>query len=364
MSPMRSELQVQAFRRNSALSRSPVTPAGQQNPSQNAIRYGLSARTVVCSVSYTLSEQPVQDYIQRIASVSTRSALKRISPPSNALKPASNEPRPGPSLSCTASANSARPTPNPSRSRVQTTLPLAATPANTSQNPNQRSTKTNPSPKLLPEKNPATPFRPPGRSPRRPLRIRTSAPRKPTQANSSQRSTLNQPSTHRPRPRRRLPGIQTNAPRKRTRASFLHPYAPDSAKTSPNPKPRPGENEPNATPQNLPQKRTLHHPSPNNRPAKTNPKPEIPTKENQHQPGASRASNEPKDYRFPRGLQEEHTNQPNEPESDCSCSNYKTEPERNIPGPTRLSQIRPSLCSTIKVGTFRPPGANAGFERE
>ncbi len=61
---MRSELQIQASRRNGALSRGPITPEGKQRSSQNAVKYGLSARTVVlCTEDMALFEQVEQDYI-------------------------------------------------------------------------------------------------------------------------------------------------------------------------------------------------------------------------------------------------------------------------------------------------------------
>jgi hypothetical protein len=64
---MRTEAQIQASRRNGAKSRGPVTPQGKHRSSQNAIKHGLSARTVVlCTESHELFEQLEQDYIDSL----------------------------------------------------------------------------------------------------------------------------------------------------------------------------------------------------------------------------------------------------------------------------------------------------------
>src|SRR5450755_3742064 len=64
---MRSEAQIEASRRNGAQSHGPVTPEGKQRSSQNAVKHGLTARTVVlCSENHELFEQLEQDYIDSL----------------------------------------------------------------------------------------------------------------------------------------------------------------------------------------------------------------------------------------------------------------------------------------------------------
>ena len=61
---MRTKAQIEASRRNGAKSHGPITPEGKQRSSQNALKHGLSARTVVlCTESFALFEQLEQDYI-------------------------------------------------------------------------------------------------------------------------------------------------------------------------------------------------------------------------------------------------------------------------------------------------------------
>jgi len=64
---MRSEAQIQASRINGAMSHGPVTEAGKQRSSQNAIKHGLSARSVVlCNEDHALFDQLEQDYIDSL----------------------------------------------------------------------------------------------------------------------------------------------------------------------------------------------------------------------------------------------------------------------------------------------------------
>jgi len=62
---MRTEAQIEASRRNGALSHGPVTEEGRQRSCLNAVKHGLSARTVVlCTESHALFEQLQQDYLE------------------------------------------------------------------------------------------------------------------------------------------------------------------------------------------------------------------------------------------------------------------------------------------------------------
>jgi hypothetical protein len=64
---MRTKSQIEASRRNGAKSRGPITPQGKQRSSQNAVKHGLSARTIVlCSENHALFEQLEQDYIDSL----------------------------------------------------------------------------------------------------------------------------------------------------------------------------------------------------------------------------------------------------------------------------------------------------------
>src|SRR5450755_3552825 len=64
---MRSEAQIEASRRNGAQSHGPVTPEGKQRSSQNAVKHGLTARTVVlCTENHALFEELEQDYIDSL----------------------------------------------------------------------------------------------------------------------------------------------------------------------------------------------------------------------------------------------------------------------------------------------------------
>jgi len=62
---MRTEAQIEASRRNGALSRGPVSEEGKQRSCLNAVKHGLSARTVVlCCESHALFEQLEDDYLE------------------------------------------------------------------------------------------------------------------------------------------------------------------------------------------------------------------------------------------------------------------------------------------------------------
>ena len=64
---MRSQAQIEASRANGAKSHGPITPEGKQISSQNAVKHGLSARTVVlCHEDHALFEQLEQDYIDSL----------------------------------------------------------------------------------------------------------------------------------------------------------------------------------------------------------------------------------------------------------------------------------------------------------
>ncbi len=64
---MRSDAQIEASRINGAKSQGPITPEGKQISSQNAVKHGLSARTVVlCNEDHALFEQLEQDYIDSL----------------------------------------------------------------------------------------------------------------------------------------------------------------------------------------------------------------------------------------------------------------------------------------------------------
>ncbi|HME06207.1 MAG TPA: hypothetical protein VKG25_04120 [Bryobacteraceae bacterium] len=61
---MRTDAQIEASRVNGAKSQGPVTAEGKQKSSQNAVKHGLSARTIVlCNEDHALFEQLEQDYI-------------------------------------------------------------------------------------------------------------------------------------------------------------------------------------------------------------------------------------------------------------------------------------------------------------
>ena len=61
---MRTQAQIEASRRNGALSQGPITEEGKQRSSQNAVKHGLTARTVVlCTEDPVLFDQLEQDYI-------------------------------------------------------------------------------------------------------------------------------------------------------------------------------------------------------------------------------------------------------------------------------------------------------------
>jgi hypothetical protein len=64
---MRTPAQIEASRLNGAKSHGPTTPEGKQRSSQNAVKHGLTARTVVlCAESHELFEQLEQDYIDSL----------------------------------------------------------------------------------------------------------------------------------------------------------------------------------------------------------------------------------------------------------------------------------------------------------
>ena len=64
---MRTPAQIEASRANGAKSQGPITPEGKQISSQNAVKHGLSARTVVlCHEDHALFEQLEQDYIDSL----------------------------------------------------------------------------------------------------------------------------------------------------------------------------------------------------------------------------------------------------------------------------------------------------------
>jgi hypothetical protein len=64
---MRSEAQIRASRINGAKSRGPITAQGKRNSSMNALKHGLTARTVVlCNEDHALFEQLQQDYINSL----------------------------------------------------------------------------------------------------------------------------------------------------------------------------------------------------------------------------------------------------------------------------------------------------------
>ena len=64
---MRSDAQIEASRINGAKSQGPITPEGKRISSQNAVKHGLSARTVVlCNEDHALFEQLEQDYIDSL----------------------------------------------------------------------------------------------------------------------------------------------------------------------------------------------------------------------------------------------------------------------------------------------------------
>ena len=63
----RTDAQIEASRVNGAKSQGPITPEGKQRSSQNAVKHGLSARTVVlCNEDHALFEQLEQDYIDSL----------------------------------------------------------------------------------------------------------------------------------------------------------------------------------------------------------------------------------------------------------------------------------------------------------
>ena len=64
---MRSDAQIEASRLNGAKSHGPITAEGKQRSSQNAVKHGLSARTVVlCNEDHALFDQLEQDYIDSL----------------------------------------------------------------------------------------------------------------------------------------------------------------------------------------------------------------------------------------------------------------------------------------------------------
>jgi hypothetical protein len=64
---MPTKSQIEASRRNGAKSLGPITPEGKQRSSQNALKYGLSARTVVlCTESHQLFSELEQGYIDSL----------------------------------------------------------------------------------------------------------------------------------------------------------------------------------------------------------------------------------------------------------------------------------------------------------
>lgn len=64
---MRTAAQIQASRINGAKSRGPITAQGRKNSSMNALKHGLTARTVVlCNEDHALFEQLQQKYIDSL----------------------------------------------------------------------------------------------------------------------------------------------------------------------------------------------------------------------------------------------------------------------------------------------------------
>jgi hypothetical protein len=64
---MRTAAQIQASRINGAKSRGPITAQGKKNSSMNALKHGLTARTVVlCNEDHSLFEQLQQNYIDAL----------------------------------------------------------------------------------------------------------------------------------------------------------------------------------------------------------------------------------------------------------------------------------------------------------
>jgi hypothetical protein len=64
---MRTPAQIEASRLNGAKSHGPITPEGKQRSSQNAVKHGLTARTVVlCAENHELFEQLEQDYVDSL----------------------------------------------------------------------------------------------------------------------------------------------------------------------------------------------------------------------------------------------------------------------------------------------------------
>jgi hypothetical protein len=186
---MPTKSQIEASRRNGAKSHGPLTPEGKQCSSQNALKYSLSARTVVlCTKSHQLFSELEQGYIdslqpttllelhlvQRIAvapgpskppspinpwrtakskttanvatstttsaSASTKLTSTKKPPPSKMPSPALNAANPAPLPSSIASANSVPLTPNPFKSLARTSPPPGATPPNPSRNSPIRTT--------------------------------------------------------------------------------------------------------------------------------------------------------------------------------------------------------------------------------
>jgi hypothetical protein len=64
---MRTEAQIRASRINGAKSRGPITAQGKRISSMNALKHGLTARTVVlCNEDHVLFEQLQQDYVDSL----------------------------------------------------------------------------------------------------------------------------------------------------------------------------------------------------------------------------------------------------------------------------------------------------------